>query len=309
MKFAFIILNYNTTEQTEKCLNSIISHTLPQEEIKIALLDNGSNDSSCFELINTKYQDLICRGKIIFVKSKENLGFAGGNNLMFKKIIQTKFNADFFIFLNNDVYLVSNDFLVQIKNEYEKTSFYLAGPRIILGNNTIDTCPFELPEIKTVKKEIYYWKQANLFSSLYLIHLFLFFNILINLIKRIIFKKDLFINKSERKENILLHGACLIFSKKYFNFYNEPFDPRTFLYKEEELLFLRLLKKNLRSIFLPNLIVFHEGGVSTKKNKSINQIFKFRSKHYGNSLKILLSELVDYRNSNVFPNQNRMKSS
>lgn len=218
---------------------------------------------------------------------------------MYKKIEESGFDADFYIFLNNDVYLVSNDFCQQIQDEYEKSNFSVLGPRIILGNNCIDSCPFELPSSDKIKSEIKYWKYSELFSSLHLINVFLLLNRVKNFIKKFSSKRVALIDKSERRENVLLHGACLVFSRRYFEFYEEPFDSRTFLYKEEELLFLRLLKKNLVSVFQPNLIVFHEGGASTVKNKNMNQIFKFRAEHYVNSLKILLSEMESYENESA----------
>ena len=294
MKFAFIVLNYNTAEQTEKCIDSILERAGKIEDFKIGLLDNGSRDCSCRELVERKYKFVGERGGLLFIESKTNLGFAGGNNLMFNEIKKTEFNADFFIFLNNDVYLVSNDFCKQIEFEYKKSNFGVLAPRIILGSGYIDQCPFDLPSEKSVRNEISYWKSANFFSSLHLIKLFLLMVRVKNFVKRVYGQKLKLVNKSDRKENVLLHGACLVFSKTFFDFYKEPFDTRTFLYKEEELLFLRILRKKLISVFLPNLIVFHEGGSSSVKNKNLNQIFKFRAENYLNSLNILLSEIKDY---------------
>lgn len=290
MKIAFVILNYNTSEQTEKCIDSILSR-IGKNEFRIGLLDNGSSSPSCRKLVEKRYYDIHRGGGLLFVESRENLGFAGGNNLMFEKIVQSGFSADFYIFLNNDVYLVSNDFCQQIQEEYEHSEFAVLGPRIILGNNCIDGCPFELPSATSIKRQLCYWRAAAFFSSIRLIKLFLLFNRIYNLAEKGVGKRNSFICKSERRENVLLHGAFLVFSSSYFNFYKEPFDTRTFLYKEEELLFIRLQRKNLTSIFDPNLIVFHEGGSSTVKNKDLNSLFAFRAKHYQQSLSILKSEL------------------
>ena len=290
MKFAFLILNYNTSSQTEKCIDSIVERN-SKIEFKIGLLDNGSKDSSCAELVESKYKNLVRGGRLLFVESKKNLGFAGGNNFMFDKILNSGFNADFYVFLNNDVYLVSNDFCQQIQDEYSRSKFSVLGPRIILGNNCIDSCPFSLPSMQELKKQIFYWKAARLFSVLRLIKMFLFVNKVYTFLRKIRGKKSSFVCKSECKENVLLHGACLVFSNEYFRFYEEPFDTRTFLYKEEELLYMRLLKRKLISVFEPNLIVFHEGGSSTVKNRDLNGLFRFRAEHYLKSLGILKSEL------------------
>ena len=138
MKFAFIVLNYNTAEQTEKCIDSILERAGKIEDFKIGLLDNGSRDCSCRELVERKYKFVGEGGGLLFIESKTNLGFAGGNNLMFNEIKKTEFNADFFIFLNNDVDLVSNDFCKQIEFGYKKSNFGVLAPRIILGSGYID---------------------------------------------------------------------------------------------------------------------------------------------------------------------------
>ena len=77
------------------------------------------------------------------------------------------------------------------------------------------------------------------------------------------------------KENVILHGSCLIFSKDYISKFN-GIDDRTFLYCEEELLYIRLLKNKMNSIYNPNIKVLHNEDGSTNyilKNKRKKNIF------------------------------------
>lgn len=57
MKIAFVILNYNTSEQTEKCIDSILSR-IGKNEFRIGLLDNGSSSPSCRKLVEKRYYDI-----------------------------------------------------------------------------------------------------------------------------------------------------------------------------------------------------------------------------------------------------------
>lgn len=74
MKFAFIVLNYNTAEQTEKCIDSILERAGKFEDFKIGLLDNGSRDCSCRELVERKYKFVGERGGFFLSSQKQILG-------------------------------------------------------------------------------------------------------------------------------------------------------------------------------------------------------------------------------------------
>ena len=67
MKVSFVILNYCTCEETIACVNSIIENVgIPEEDYFIAIVDNGSMDSSVDILKSTYKQkniDVIFTGK------------------------------------------------------------------------------------------------------------------------------------------------------------------------------------------------------------------------------------------------------
>ncbi|MEK7154661.1 MAG: glycosyltransferase family 2 protein [Patescibacteria group bacterium] len=87
-KVSIIILNFNQKLFTLACLTSLKKITYPNYEV--ILVDNNSNDGSA-EAIAKKFPE------ITLVRSKENLGYAGGNNLGFKKT-----SAEYVLILNND---------------------------------------------------------------------------------------------------------------------------------------------------------------------------------------------------------------
>src|SRR5258708_16810647 len=84
MKLSIIILNYNTKDLTESCIDSIIKNT-KGIDYEIIVIDNGSLE----KLPNSKNYKLIA--------NKTNPGFAGGNNSA-RKIAK----GDYILFLNSD---------------------------------------------------------------------------------------------------------------------------------------------------------------------------------------------------------------
>ena len=93
-------------------------------------------------------------------------------------------------------------------------------------------------------------------------------------------------------KNIILHGSFIIFTDLFINSFDEIFDSRTFLYCEEELLYLKLRKNNFDTLYTTDIEVIHNEDSSTNAltqtdtNKRI-----FKNKCLLKSYKILLEEL------------------
>lgn len=90
MKLVSIItVNFNHSELTESMLASIAS-TNDYEEIEIVVVDNAST-------FNPVPGWQVRYPGVTFIRSEENLGFAGGNNLGVRHA-----KGDYFFFVNND---------------------------------------------------------------------------------------------------------------------------------------------------------------------------------------------------------------
>jgi len=88
-KVSIITVNFNQAEVTEEFLNSVQIHNSHQP-IEIIVVDNGSvNDPT--KRWNEQYET------IRFIRSEQNLGFAGGNNLALKVA-----TGDYLFLVNND---------------------------------------------------------------------------------------------------------------------------------------------------------------------------------------------------------------
>lgn len=114
-----ILINYNSTDDTINCVNSIIDSNSFME-IKIQIFDNNSEEQEKNKLeffVNDKKQRLNeFTNDIEVFFSNENLGFAYGNNYFMKKANQD----DYIWILNNDT-LVNSALIEAIsKNLPEK---------------------------------------------------------------------------------------------------------------------------------------------------------------------------------------------
>jgi GT2 family glycosyltransferase len=103
-KIAIIILNWNSSEHTRNCINSLSDSTF--ENFDIILIDNASEDGS-WEKLRNEFNELI------YLQAPTNSGFTGGNNLGINFALKNQY--DYLMMLNNDVF-VDQNFLFHLKN-------------------------------------------------------------------------------------------------------------------------------------------------------------------------------------------------
>ena len=165
-KFTFVILHYITIDDTVKCVDSILEKC-NKKNFEIVIVDNGSKNQTG-EVLKEKYK---CNNKIHVILSKENLGFAKGNNLGFEYAKNT-LKTDFIIMLNNDVVVLQDDFCDIIEKEYETSKFAVLGPKIMLKDNSICEYEDELPSLKDIKRIRRKTKRLYIFNKIFLIRMF-----------------------------------------------------------------------------------------------------------------------------------------
>lgn len=86
-----VVVNWNRAADTRDCIRSLIDQTSPIHHIVV--VDNGSTESPQFDYESTTSQ-------ITIIRSKENLGFAGGVNIGIRESI--KLGATHMLVINND---------------------------------------------------------------------------------------------------------------------------------------------------------------------------------------------------------------
>lgn len=96
-----IILNFNNPDITIECLESI--KRLSFDEYRVILVDNASTDNS----VTIFYEYMQVAHDIIFLKNKENKGYAAGNNVALRYALKQK-DMEYCWILNNDTLVDEN---------------------------------------------------------------------------------------------------------------------------------------------------------------------------------------------------------
>jgi len=123
-RVSIVILNYNGSRDTIECLESIYSK-LMYKSFQVILVDNGSDPEDVSSLKKWIGSSGVKREgnfekELIFIESKENLGFSGGNNLGIRYALSR--GADYIWLLNNDTVVThhSLDSLVSVAEKEPK---------------------------------------------------------------------------------------------------------------------------------------------------------------------------------------------
>lgn len=289
---SFIILHYQDYETTVKCIQ-YIQKNIRYENYYIIIVDNGSPNKSG-ALLKKKYID---SNIIHVVISDVNLGFAKGNNLGFQ-YAKNKLQSRFIVVINNDIFIEQENFIDVLIEKYYYTKAYVIGPDILTPSKMHQN---PLRDVVCSEREV---KKKIIIKSIFLYYFYLKkllhledkVNILENWFEKID-KKNHDQNQWENdKINVVLQGACIVFTPTYIINENNAFSPETFMYGEEDLLAYKCQKKGYKTLYTPAIRVLHLNGETTSKtytNSLEKKIFSYKYIIVG--WKILLKNMRDKR--------------
>lgn len=264
---SFVILHYKNINETLECIKSI-KKLKEQNNISIIIVDNHTLSKNEEKNLK-KYTDDI-------ILLKENFGFAKANNIGCKYAIE-KYHPDYIAVINNDTLVLDKDFNKKIQQLYDKYHFDVFGPYIKSPGDSVN--PFyTYDSLPMINKEIRKCKIGIFIYSHKMIH-----NIYKNIIKikhKIIKKeKKIFLNGEKDQLNVSLHGCFLVFSKKYYERFEDVFYNETFLYHEEEFLSDRRDNYNLIYLYSPEIKIYHKEGQSTQMiDSKERKIFTYKNR-------------------------------
>ena len=292
-----IILHYNNIDDTDECIASI-KENIDTNLYEIVVVDNKSPNNSGV-LLKEKYQ---ADDKIEIILNNKNDGFSAGLNIGIN-YLHSKFDVMFTILSNSDIHLLDKKLFKHLRNEYETSNFSVLAPMIITPDGRCNDNPiFDIMySRKNALYDLKYWKHRLLFTKLGLERLYLF-NRHHNYFLKKRKNKTYQIRKNrspgiflKRRENVVAHGCFIILSKTYFTHFN-GLDPRTFMYAEEDVLFVHILEKKLLSVYQPNIVVYHKGGSSIKTTFKANKKRKiFLYTNYINAIKAYLKLIEELK--------------
>lgn len=250
MKFAFVILHYNTIEDTVKCVDSI--KKLDNKNSKIIVVDNASPNKSG-KVLQDKYKN---DDQLDVILCDNNLGFAKGNNEGFL-YAKEHFNPDFIVVSNSDVIFFQKNMCSIIEDYYNKEGFEIMGPDVLDITNEIHSSPqyLEGPSYEDTIKWLWGFRRRLLKSYIKrLFEILGFYKYL---------KKENTSIEFENKDaqnimnNVVIHGCCVTASKKYIDKNDWIFYPETFLFNEELILWEIAQNENHKIVYNPDVKIIH----------------------------------------------------
>lgn len=266
---AFVILHYRAIDMTRKCVECI--KALAGEK-HIVIVDNASPNGTGEQLANEYLHDSM----VSVLLGEENVGFARGNNLGVRFVCD-KLDADFVCVLNNDVEITQTGFISGIEEIYAAHPFDLLGPDILSVFSGIHQSPKTLNncDLETVRKKRCFVKRSQ--------------NPILLLLSsgeknspaiwRIAQRRRRAaqnIDSSVPAEGVVLHGSCVIFSRRYLAKHPEPFYPKTFMYYEMEILDWLCRREGCVVRYDPSISVLHYQYVASRMEyRSIIKRSKF----------------------------------
>ncbi len=220
-----LILNWNGTKDTLECIKSLEDTNYPNFSIKI--LDNGSNKEEYHKLLNKSKSH-----RTHIYRSEENLGFAGGNNLLLSKIDD---NYDYIMLLNNDT-VVDKDIFYKLALEVAKNNLvHIIGPTILnYRSRTIQSAGAKI----------------NLYTG-----------------STHILKTE----PNSIAQVDMISGCCMLISKNIIDKIN-LFKKQYFAYYEETDFCTRAKKEGYYSYVTSSCYIEHKGSVTSKKTTGFQEV-------------------------------------
>lgn len=285
-KIYFIILNYNTAEETKGCIDSIKRMDFAGYEMRIIIIDNCSTDDS-FEKLLLLYKE---NRKVELYCMEENVGFSKANNYGYR-IVRKRGDAAFCIVCNSDIEFVQQNFIQMINEEFQASQFYVGGPDVFCEarlktkykGHQSPGYPYEwnrcyvrvyyqynklrLNRLRGIKNSLYKYVTVSV--------MWIFWKCIIYVLHIVFYSKY----RQKRHENLPIHGSCIILSKLFINNEAKLFYPETKFYWEELLLYLRNKKNGYKVVYNPGLKVNHMQGKATNtlKSRKEKELFKYEN--------------------------------
>lgn len=252
---AIIILNWKQPQLTIETIDSVLKIKHSSFKFKIILVDNGSPDNS-LEIFKNKYQ----KNQLIkIIDTKENFGYAGGNNFGIKYALKNKY--DYLMVLNNDV-LVDPLFIEELIKELK--NYDIVGPKIYFAPG------YEFHKDRYQKKDLgkVIWSMGgqidwnNIYGS----------NIDIDEIDHGQF------NQINNRIDFI-SGCCFVAKRQVFEKI-DAFDEKYFMYLEDVDFCHRAKLANFTLACIPKSIIWHVNSGSTKGPGHLQNYFITRNRIY-----------------------------
>ena len=121
-----LILNWNGKDYLYDCVKSVLNSDY--QNFKVTVIDNGSSDNS-IDLVRNNLDH------VDFIYIDDNLGYSKGYNYAFKELINSSFESEYFLLLNNDTTIKDDTISNLIIGTHTFGHDNIFGPKIINNDN------------------------------------------------------------------------------------------------------------------------------------------------------------------------------
>lgn len=134
MILSIIYINYNTRGLLKQSLKHLFM-TAPALDFEVIVVDNDSSDGSV-DMLKNNFP------KIKIVRSKKNLGYAGGVNLGIKNS-----KGAYIAIFNPDIFIMKNSLELMVNYLDNNLSVGIVGPKLINADGSLQHSCFRYPKL------------------------------------------------------------------------------------------------------------------------------------------------------------------
>lgn len=148
---AIVIVSWNTRELLDQALLSIErSMTQSPHQYHIVVVDNASHDQTP-EMVRAKHP------QVQLIETGENKGFAAGNNVALRALIESPAPPDYIMLLNPDTEVLGNaiDVLIEYLNAHP--DIVVVGPRLRYADGSTQSSRRRFPS-----RQVFFWESTPL---------------------------------------------------------------------------------------------------------------------------------------------------
>ncbi len=236
-KFSIVTLSFNTEEDTKTLLKSLEKVKTPGMVLDIIIVDNASK--KVFTLSEKENHN-----NITIIRSEENTGFAGGNNIGIREALRR--GADYVMAVNNDT-IVAPDMIIELLKVLEsKKSIGVVVPKIYFAKGH----EFHKDRYKPEELGRIFWYAGGYtdWANVKSIH-------------RGVDEVDH--GQYDKTEPVkFITGCCMLFKREVLEKVG-IFDDRYFLYYEDADLNERIIRAGYELYYVPSAQLVHVNAAST----------------------------------------------